>query len=107
MSDGLKKAKGISWIRKGTPVPAGTATAAFNTLAQNVRLGKTASGEGRLNDWMGGDRVYSIGEEVVGLGQYGRTLTILTCDALGLEVDADDGEDEEDLVESWTPKFRR
>jgi hypothetical protein len=109
MSDGLKEAKGISWIRKGTPVPEGTVTASFNAQSDNVRTGKRDLGKGRLNDWMGGDRVYQIQEEVVGLGQYGRTLTVLVCPALasekGLEDDADMAEEE--LVESWTPRFRK
>ena len=84
MSDGLKAAKGISWIRKGTPVPPDTLTSSFNALAENVRLGRKDEGDGRLNDWMGGDKVYRVREEVVGLGQYGRTLTILSCAALEL-----------------------
>ena len=107
MSDGLKGAKGINWIRKGTAVPSETATAKFNARAENVRMGNRDSFDGRLNDWMGGDRVYRVREDVVGLGQYGRTLTVLTCASLGLETETDNDEDEEELIESWTPRFRR
>jgi Zn-dependent peptidase ImmA (M78 family) len=108
LSEGLKKAKGLSWVRKGTPIPPGTVTAAFNALPENVRLGRRNSGEGRLNDWMDGDRVRAISEEVVGLGQYGRTLTILTCAALSVEPDIEtDEEEDNELIESWTPRFRR
>ena len=39
MSDGLKQAKGLSWVRKGTPVPAGTVTARFNSEPDNVTTG--------------------------------------------------------------------
>jgi hypothetical protein len=108
MSDGLKQAKGLSWVRKGTPVPGGTVTASFNARPENVRTGQRDSGDGRLNDWMDGERVYSVIEEVVGLGHYGRTLTVLTCKGLTMRVeDAEDEEDEESLIESWTPRFRR
>src|ERR1700722_1037302 len=109
MSEGLKKAKGLSWVRKGTPVPAGTVTATFNALPDNVRMAKRDTGDGRLNDWMDGDRVRLITEEVIGLGQYGRTLTVLTCKALSAEPDAEtDDENEDDaLIESWTPRFHR
>jgi hypothetical protein len=108
MSDGLKQAKGLAWVRKGTPVPPGTVTANFNARPENVRAGQRDSGEGRLNDWMDGDRVYRVSEEVVGLGQYGRTLTVLTCSSLTMRVEeADDEEDEDALIESWTPKFHR
>ena len=109
MSDGLKGAKGTNWIKKGTPVPSGTVTADFNAQPENVRTGKKDAGEGRLNDWIGGDRTYNVHEQVVGLGQYGRTLTVLTCAALRAEkgYEDDDEEDEEELVERWTPRFRK
>ena len=56
-----------------------------------------------------GDRVYRIEEEVIGLGSYGRTLTVLTCGQLSTDWDLveDDEDDEEKLVKSWTPRFRR
>ncbi|MBR1225237.1 ImmA/IrrE family metallo-endopeptidase [Bradyrhizobium sp. AUGA SZCCT0176] len=108
MSDGLKQAKGLSWVRKGTPVPAATVTARFNAEPGNVTTGQREAGEGRLNDWVGGDRPYRVTEEVVGLGRYGRTLTILTCKNLSLRAEAEEPEnDEEALIESWTPRFRR
>jgi hypothetical protein len=108
MSDGLKQAKGLSWVRKGTPLPANTLTSSFNAKPENIRTGQRDIGGGRLNDWMDGDRVYPITEEVVGLGQYGRTLTVLTCKKLGLHNDNPDDEiDDETLIESWTPGFRR
>ena len=108
MSDGLRQVKGLAWVRKGTPVPAGTITASFNARPENIRPGQRDSGDGRLNDWMDGDRVYRVTEEVVGLGQYGRTLTVLTCSGLTMRMEeTEDDEDEDALVESWTPKFRR
>lgn len=109
MSEGLKEGKKLEWIKKGTPVPSGTVTESFNALPENVRLGKKDSGDGRLNDWMGGERIYRITEEVVGLGQYGRTLTVLTCESLTAQANGDESGDEgeDELIESWTPKFRR
>jgi IrrE N-terminal-like domain len=108
MSEGLKQAKGIKWLRKGTPVPAGTVTENFNARPDNVRTAQKDSGEGRLNDWMEGDKIYKVSEEVVGLGSYGRTLTVLTCKALSMRIEAvEDDDEEEALVESWTPRFRR
>lgn len=107
MSEGLKEAKGISWIKKGTAVPVGTVTAAFNSRPENVRTGERDAGDGRLNDWMGGERVYRVHEEVVGLGQYGRTLTALSCEGLSSEKDTEYDDEEAELIESWTPKFRR
>jgi hypothetical protein len=108
MSDGLKDAKGLKWLRKGTPVPAGTVTEAFNARPDNVRLGQKASGDGDLRDWMDTNRGYRVIEEVVGLGQYGRTLTVLTCTSLTTRLEvAEDDDDEDSLIEDWTPRFRR
>jgi hypothetical protein len=57
---------------------------------------------------MEGDKVYRVTEEVVGLGSYGRTLTVLTCKTLSMRIEAvEEDDDEETLVESWTPRFRR
>jgi hypothetical protein len=108
MSEGLKDAKGLTWIPKGKPLPDGSLTAEFNKRADNVRLGKTEGADGRLNDWMGGDHAYRIREEVVGLGSYNRTLTILTCAKLSIDNDPvpDEDEEEERLIESWTPRLR-
>ncbi|MCJ2125254.1 hypothetical protein [Methylobacterium sp. J-077] len=103
----MKEAKGLSWLRKGSPVPSGTATFTFNADADNIRLGREETGEGLLNDWMGGERRYPIQEQVIGLGEYGRTLTVLCCDQLGEVDDPDSDVNDEDLIESWTPKFRK
>jgi Zn-dependent peptidase ImmA (M78 family) len=108
MSEGLKEAKGLKWMRKGTPVPGGTVTESFNARAENVRTGQKDSGDGNLRDWMDTERGYSITEEVIGLGQYGRTLTVLTCTSLTARVEeAEDEDDEEKMIESWTPRFRK
>lgn len=107
MSEGLKQAKGITWLKKGTPVPAGTLTSRFIQKAQNIRGGARDTAACHLNDWMDGERIYRVVEEVVGLGQYGRTLTILTCASLGEEPDEGEEQENEDLFDRWTPKFRR
>jgi hypothetical protein len=57
---------------------------------------------------MDGERIYRVSEEVVGLGEYGRTLTVLTCKSLTMRVEeAVDDEEEEAMMESWTPRFRK
>lgn len=58
--------------------------------------------ETELRNWFDRHRSIPGTEEVVGLGGYGRTLTILSCDVF-----ADDEDEDEDLEEHWTPRFRR
>ena len=43
-------------------------------------------------------------EQVIGLENYGKTLTVLT--ALDIEEQLEEIEEDEPQVESWIPKFR-
>ena len=104
MSDALKEVKGLNWIRKGEGLSRNTTTFAFNQDVDRVGGVDLTGGTSDLQDWFGGDRSIPITEEVAGLGSYGKTLTVLT--ALDLEERLKEIEEEENLTESWTPKFR-
>ena len=43
-------------------------------------------------------------EEVIGLGGYGRTLTVLSAQDA---VDVDELQENAEMIESWKPRFRR
>ena len=58
-------------------------------------------------DWLGGKKSAVVTEEALGLGRYGKVLTILHSSRIGPENEPDDGREEEKLKESWTPRFRR
>ncbi len=65
-----------------------------------MRVAETSN----LQRWFGGKRSIEISEDVVGLGRYGKTLTVL----YDIDIpEAEDEEDEESLIESWTPRFKR
>lgn len=104
MSEALKQLNGIDWIKKREGVPRNTATFAFNQIPTNVEHGIRVEGTSNLQHWFGGKRRIEISEDVVGLGRYGKTLTVL------YDIDLPEPEDEEDednLIESWTPRFKR
>ena len=105
MSDALRDVEGINWIRKGEGLSRGTATLAFNQDPERIRRADRDEGDSDLQDWFGGDRSLSVHEQVVGLGSYGKTLTVLT--ALDIDQQIEELEEEEDLADSWTPRFRR
>ena len=105
MSDALKEVEGLNWIRKAEGLSANTATFAFNRAPERIRRGERDEDTSDLQDWFGGDRSLSIREQVIGLGSYGKTLTVLT--ALDLDEQIEGLEEDEALVESWTPRFRR
>jgi len=104
MSDALKELDGITWIRKHQPVPRNTPTFQFNLIQANVQRGARSNGTSNLQDWFGGNRSIEVTEDVVGLGSYGKTLTVLYDIAIP---DEEEEADEDSLIESWTPRFRR
>ena len=95
----------VNWIRKGEGLTRNTATFAFNQNPERVRQAERTEETSELQDWFGGDRSLSVTEQVIGLGNYGKTLTALT--ALDIEEQLEEIKEDEALVESWIPRFRR
>ena len=102
MSDPLQDFEHLEWPLKDQQIPADSETAKFNEALANIQTAQRAEAEVDLQVWLGGERNIPGTEEIVGLGRYGKTLTILTS-----EVFADDENEQDDLQESWEPKFRR
>jgi hypothetical protein len=107
MSNAMKTLPQLNWIKKGTAVPTGTETHRFNTDPGRIASGARATSEIDVRDWLGGSRSITVTEEVVGLGRYGKTLTVLSSASIGDESAGYDDDDETGLQESWTPKFRK
>lgn len=110
LSDGMKSLRSLSWLKRGEPVPINTATSAFNADSNRILSADRDEKEIDLLDWLGGDRSVLTLEEVVGLGEYGKTLTILYCPSVIDETYADETEDEEsedDMIDRWTPRFKK
>lgn len=104
MSDEMKEINGLMWIKKGSPLPLNSVTYQFNQTNANILDGNRADGTACMSNWFGCDFSHEIYEEVIGLGDYGKTLTVLTLDNLP---DQEELDEEENLIDSWTPKFRR
>ena len=104
MSDPLLEIAGSNRINKNDKLPPGTETCEFNKDEVRVKRGARAEGACDLQDWIGGRHSVELREEVVGLGTWGRTLTVLTADGLP---DLDAEREEKEMIESWKPRFRR
>ena len=91
MSDSLRSMKGLTWIRKGELLNPRTTTAKFNAVASSISSGATRGGFTSLDDWFDGAPELSMKEDVVGLGSYGKTLTVLFPDD---SIDYEDNESE-------------
>jgi Zn-dependent peptidase ImmA (M78 family) len=106
ISEAMKSLPKLSWLRKGSAVPDETATKVFNSDPSKIHRAERTETELDVRHWLGGTQKALVTEEVVGLGAYGKTLTVLSSQSIGSE-DETDEEEEERLEESWTPKFRR
>src|SRR5579863_5577648 len=106
MSKPLQDMRGLTWIRKNSGIPSGSATATFNKKDDNIRKGKRVSSTTTLDTWFDGGGTAELNEEVVGLGDYGKTLTVLWADSLPDPEDDEEHEEEEESDEDLLPSQR-
>jgi len=108
VSDALKT-EPIGWLRRGARLPPSSLTRHFASDRANINHARTGEGEGRLSDWFSRAKAHAIREEVIGLGRFGRVLTVLHCPAMSLSADGYDIDDkeeaEEDVMERWAVRF--
>jgi hypothetical protein len=108
LSDTMKSLPQLAWLRKGTPLPRNTTTAQLNANARRVTDCDKAEADIDIMDWFGGTHSARATEQVVGLGSYGKTLTVLTCPLVQNETyQEDEDQDDDNMAERWTPRFRR
>jgi hypothetical protein len=104
MSQILKERRGLTWVRKNTYLPKGTATADFNKEVDNVAQARRVTSSSTMDAWFDCGGNLEVVEEVVGLGSYGYTLTVLSGESLPDQDEED--ESEEDEQENMLPSDR-
>ena len=102
LSSSMLDFEGLSWPRKGDALPEETASEALGASPGDVASRKRFSEDVDLRRWLGGHRALRATEETIGLGSYGRVLTVLTTDILPDEEDEEGG-----MEERWIPRLRR
>lgn len=110
LSNTMKTLPQLTWLKKGFPVPQRSETLQISGNPDRVARGDRSETEINIMDWLGGVRSAAGYEEVVGLGSYGKTLTVLTCPSLVDETfrDADEeDENDDEMIDRWTPRFSR
>lgn len=105
MSQPFKNRRDLNWIKKNTGLPDGTATARFNRDQDNVAKARRVASTSTLDIWFDGGGDSELTEEVIGLGSYGRTLTVLWGESLP-ELQEDEDESEEGERENMLPSDR-
>jgi Zn-dependent peptidase ImmA (M78 family) len=101
MSPALQGLNGISsaQIQKNAGLPHRSATAKFNKDGSNVRALRKVSAPTSLDVWFGSGGSLAWTEDVMGLGDYGRTLTVIWAEQDQVQDMGEDSfEDEEENV---------
>ena len=103
-STDFKKLGKRVFLRKGSPLPTTSTTRAFNADNTNVLKARQHVAETTLGEWFDNGSNLPLDEEIVGLGDYGFTLTVLSSEALQSGPDGWQDEDVE-LERTWIPRF--
>jgi Zn-dependent peptidase ImmA (M78 family) len=92
MSSRMLELKPGRWPRRGDVVPSGTGAALLHASPKRIAENERLDCETRGEDWFRSFKDVELFEETVGMGAFGRTLSVITTvDAL-----PDEGEDEDD-----------
>ena len=78
------------WLRKGSLLPPRSATCAFNLDPKQVAAAKRVEETTDLCRWFDDAPSHEMSEDVVGLGDYGKTLTVLFSEDPLPDADDDD-----------------
>lgn len=97
-SRSLRGIRGYRHPLKGSVLPRDSLTRDFNQTASNIAEAKRSDDDADLIAWFHADDEIDASEEVIGLGDYGKTLTIITADL------PDDDDDDESTFAP--PRFR-
>lgn len=92
LSEALKNVRGVKRLKKGDLIPPQSKTAKFNRSRANIATCRQEAGWASLDDWFDEAPQVEMKEDVVGLGGYGKTLTVLFT---GEAVDDEDGDAED------------
>lgn len=88
MSESLRSVPRLQWLKKGFIVPPETHTAKYNKNKEKILQNIRSEGWTSLDEWFEGGPEIEMQEDIIGLGTYGRTLTILfTEEAIDVEDD--------------------
>ncbi|WP_246658403.1 ImmA/IrrE family metallo-endopeptidase [Rhizobium sp. FKY42] len=106
MSEAMKSLPKLDWLRKGIKLPLGTVTSTLAADPRRVAAGERVKDEIDVREWLGGHTRETVKEESLGLGAYGKVLTILTSTKIGQELEPDEDDEQQELIDSWTPRFK-
>lgn len=98
-SPSIRRAKGYMHLKKGLVLPRDSLTRNFNQNSTNIESAKQDDDDTDLSTWFHIDEEIEATEQVIGLGDYGRTLTVISAEL--------PDEDDENSRLGWdAPRFK-
>ncbi len=105
-SEAFKMIPSIDWLKRGDELPPSVPSAEFGCDDQWIHACRSQECGGMLDRWFAGAPKIEVAEDVVGLGSYGRLLTILFTEWQSEDVEEDELED--DYIDRWKDgRFRK
>ena len=100
-SQSFKQLPGIEWLRKREQIPGGVPTHRLGTDMEWVGCCEVALECSLLNQWFPDAVQQEVEEDVVGLGSYDRTLTVLVTEAAPEEAEDEKGNSGDGYIDRW------
>jgi choline dehydrogenase-like flavoprotein len=79
-SSALRQIRGYKHPSKGSILPRDSLTRNFNQIENNIRDANREDDSADLISWFQAESEVDASEEVVGLGEYGKTLTVIVAE---------------------------
>ena len=91
---------GVDWLKRGQSLPVSVPSFSYGTREDWIKKGALAEEGSLLSSWFSGTSNIEVEEDIVGLGSYGRLLTVLIADC---KLSEDDEEEETgtEYIDRW------
>ena len=100
-SESFKQLPGLEWLRKREQIPEGVPTHRLGTDMKWVDSCEVAYEGSLLNQWFPNAAQQEVEEDVVGLGSYRRTLTVLITDSAPEDDEGNEQEAGDGYIDRW------
>ena len=97
-SDSFKQLPGLDWLRKRDSLPSTVPSTRYSTDQEWIRKCLIVEEGAKLNDWFSNAPDLEISEDIVGLGSYGRLLTVLFSESVP-DDELEEEHEEDDYIE--------
>ena len=105
-SESFKQISGLDWLRKKDSLPSSAPSTKFSGNRDWIEACNVSEEGARLSAWFPAVRDRDVEEDVVGLGSYGRLLTVLVTQEID-EAEEEERDVEDGYIDRWKHGYFR